>query len=66
MKAKIAHYLNDIISLVVMGLMITALVAAQAAEVPEQTGHAFQDVDDRILLAELRVTDDELVLSVDF
>ena len=66
MRARVAQYLNEIISLIVMGLMITALVAGQASGATEQTSHAFEEADDRILLAELRADGDELVLDVDF
>ena len=66
MRARVAKHFNDIVSLIVMGLMITALVAGQAAGAQQKAAHAFEDDDARILLAELRAEDDELVLDVDF
>lgn len=35
MKAKIAQYLNEIVSLVVMLLMVVALIAGQAGAMPQ-------------------------------
>ena len=69
MKAKIAQYFNEIVSLIVMGLMITALVAGQAAGATQQTSHAFEEKEDRILLAQLEVRDSAdpvVVINVDF
>ena len=69
MKAKVAQYFNEIVSLIVMGLMITALVAGQAAGATQQAAHAFEDKEDRILLAELAAegaADAVVVINVDF
>ena len=72
MKAKVAQYFNEIVSLIVMGLMITALVAGQAAGASQQTSHAFEEKEDRVLLAQLDTADlaspaeTVLVINVDF
>ena len=69
MKAKVAQYFNEIVSLIVMGLMITALAAGQAAGAVQQTSHAFAEPDDQILLAHLDdadAADPVVVINVDF
>ena len=57
MKAKVVQYFNEIVSLIVMGLMIAALVAGQASGATEQASHAFEDKEDRVLLAKLEFID---------
>ncbi|MFQ5609493.1 MAG: hypothetical protein ACE5F8_04405 [Woeseiaceae bacterium] len=66
MKTRVAQYFNEIISLIIMGLMITALVSGQAAGATQNAAHAFEDAPDRILLAEFHVDDGELAPAVDF
>ena len=69
MKAKMIQYFNEIVSLIVMGLMITALVAGQAAGAARQSAHAFEDEEDRVLLAQLEVpgaADSVVEIRLDF
>ena len=57
MKAKIIKYFNEIVSLIVMGLLVTALVAGQASGETRQGAHAFEDKEDRVLLAQLELVE---------
>jgi|GEM_PF-1896028 len=51
MQARIAQYLNEIVSLTIMALMITALVSAQRAPLD---GAGIQGLSDVVVAEELR------------
>ena len=68
MKAKVAQYFNEIVSLIVMGLMITALIAGQAAGASQQAAQVHEAPADRVRLAEYATdrADPVVVINVDF